>query len=653
MGLFRRGSAISSPGAPSGFSRGRSQSEDNTGARKLQQLHGGTESPLGFTSYRPPPKHVPSGSVLVQIWAVGVDEIDRQLVLGSGVSSGATGKESGSRPSGLSDRPKFATHPITPPRRSSSLRSTLGRFGGGQHASAPSSPSSPNGPATLVGTPPAAAGYIPGRSFVGRILECGWEVSEEEGKRGDWVVGLLDVKKASLRAVSRFPFFAHQLYLYHQQCGALTEFVVVDRHRVHRVPHPRMDSGGLSLFETPLPTEKPSKTNATPGSASRNNTNGWATSSPPPKQNGHRPNHLPLSLEELSLLPLCGIPAYRAVRTFTFAFSSADSHSGSGGAERHWDLEGIDAGGRPAPKSAKARGKEKEKEPTMMNGCGARGGRRRRALVLRGHDGAGAMAVQMLVKQGWRVCVHAPYACLAREVVALGDGPEGGEKDRMRVVEDRIRSWGGEEVVFDDGEEGEDGEDKRGAVIRVIERLCEDGDVFDAVLDTVGGKEVWEASERLLKSPGRVAEGNNGKSKKETGKRAAADIGVKQFTTLVGDSPGRTIPTAGDHFKAGLRSFNLGVGGSRRGRDGVDGRKVGYAWVNLGQDVDWEGEGIRETLGTVLRMAVNDGVRPWVGADHVGRRGRLVPFERAPEAFVDRKGSGLAGGGTMVVKLVI
>ena len=403
-----------------------------------------------------------------------------------------------------------------------------------------------------------------------------------------------------------------------------------------------MDSGGLSLFEAPLPT----KTNADPGSALRN-TDGW--NSPLPKRNGHRPNHLPLSLEELSLLPLCGIPAYRDVRTFTFAFSSADSHSESG-AERHWDL---DADSRLTPKSAKARGKEKEKESTTMNRCADRGGRRRRALVLRGHDGAGAMAVQMLVKQGWRVCAHAPYACLAQEVVTLGDGSDAagaGEKDRMRTVEDRIRSWGGEEVVFDDGEEGEDGEDMRGAVIRVIERLCEDGDVFDAVLDTVGGKEIWEASERLLKSPGRVVE-KNGKSKKETGKRAAADIGVKQFTTLVGDSPGRAIPTAGDHFKAGLRSFNLGVGGSRR--DGMDGKKVGYAWVNLGQDVDWEGEGIRETLEAVLRMAVKDGVRPWVGADHGGRRERLVPFERAPEAFVDRKGSGLVGGGTMVIKLVV
>ena len=205
MGLFRRGS-VSSPRPPSGFNRGRSQSEDS-GARKLQQPHSSIESPLGFTSYRPPPKHVPSGSVLVQIWAVGVDEIDRKLVLGSGASSGA-GKESGSRPNGLSERPKFATHPITPPRRTSSLRSTLGRLGGGQHTSAPSSPNSPNGSATLVGTPPAAAGYIPGRSFVGRILECGWEVSEEEGKRGDWVVGLLDVKKVGLRAPSRFPFYS-------------------------------------------------------------------------------------------------------------------------------------------------------------------------------------------------------------------------------------------------------------------------------------------------------------------------------------------------------------------------------------------------------------------------------------------------------------
>ncbi len=38
-------------------------------------------------------------------------------------------------------------------------------------------------------------GFVPGRSFVGRVLESGWEVKEEVAKKGDWVIGLLDVRK--------------------------------------------------------------------------------------------------------------------------------------------------------------------------------------------------------------------------------------------------------------------------------------------------------------------------------------------------------------------------------------------------------------------------------------------------------------------------
>ena len=43
----------------------------------------------------------------------------------------------------------------------------------------------------------ADVGYIPGRSFVGRVLECGWDVRDEEVRKGEWVVGLLDIKKVS------------------------------------------------------------------------------------------------------------------------------------------------------------------------------------------------------------------------------------------------------------------------------------------------------------------------------------------------------------------------------------------------------------------------------------------------------------------------
>ncbi|PSS32009.1 hypothetical protein PHLCEN_2v2251 [Hermanssonia centrifuga] len=42
------------------------------------------------------------------------------------------------------------------------------------------------------------AGFIPGRSVVGKVIEVGWEVKGDVCKRGDWVVGLLDVRKVSI-----------------------------------------------------------------------------------------------------------------------------------------------------------------------------------------------------------------------------------------------------------------------------------------------------------------------------------------------------------------------------------------------------------------------------------------------------------------------
>jgi len=38
-------------------------------------------------------------------------------------------------------------------------------------------------------------GFVPGRSFVGRAVEVGWEVRGELVKKGEWVVGLMEVKK--------------------------------------------------------------------------------------------------------------------------------------------------------------------------------------------------------------------------------------------------------------------------------------------------------------------------------------------------------------------------------------------------------------------------------------------------------------------------
>lgn len=85
---------------------------------------------LALTSHLSPPSHCPSSHVLIQVHAVALEGLDRELVV---------------------DKVK----------RSS------------------------------------GAGFVPGRSVVGRVVEVGWEVKEEIARRGDWVAGLVDPKKVS------------------------------------------------------------------------------------------------------------------------------------------------------------------------------------------------------------------------------------------------------------------------------------------------------------------------------------------------------------------------------------------------------------------------------------------------------------------------
>lgn len=114
----------------------------------------GEPSPLAFTAYRSPPVYVGGNEVLVQVWAVGLDGTDARLL---GV-------------------------PL--PCRMDSTPSGYGMKG------------SENNEGHKVRSPPV--GYIPGRSFLGRVLEVGWEVRDEVAKRGDWVMGLTSVQKVRL-----------------------------------------------------------------------------------------------------------------------------------------------------------------------------------------------------------------------------------------------------------------------------------------------------------------------------------------------------------------------------------------------------------------------------------------------------------------------
>ncbi|KAJ7667543.1 hypothetical protein DFH06DRAFT_983356 [Mycena polygramma] len=524
---------------------------------------------LGFTNYRTPPRAVPKASVLVQVWAVGLDAVDLRLLgVHTPVRTGPDLTRSRTQSFG-----RFMGRTIS--RRSTSDGASI-------------TDKEPTQPAPHVG-------FIPGRSFVGRVLECGWEVRDEVVRRGEWVVGLLDIRKS----------------------GALAEFITVDRHRIVRVPHPHM-----------VPSSPPSPTS--PQKRMRS-----APPVPPPPPT--------LDLAELALLPLAGVAALRAVRTL------AGAYQGTGNDAGRWKEAVTPEGDIADPFNTP--GPRRPASIKSTSGAGGAGGRR--ALVLHGHAGTGGLVARILVRRGWRVCVHAPGSLAPlSEHDNDPDDAEEEERDRehMRSVQARARAWGG-----DGG---------RGAAVRAIERLIGDGDEFDAVIDCVGGREVWEAGERLL-ARGDAANGR--------GKR-------KQFTTTVGDCPARPVPTAKDNFRAGLRAlkgasasvsapkekekeekakksrFRSKSKSSSSGKNGGGGgHVVSYAWVSAAQDVDWEGEDVRDSLGGVVRMALEEGVRPVV---EEGVKAAL-PFERAPEVFEPARwrggdggvGAGVLRGGSVVVRV--
>lgn len=501
-----------------------------------------TDGGLAFTSYRKPPDYIPGNSVLVQVWAAGVDETDSRLL---GTASGASGLD----------------------RRTSLIRSASVRSRRSVSEHSDGKDSIPK------------VGFIPGRSFVGRVLECGWDVGDDIVKKGDWVIGLLDMKK----------------------CGALQQFIVVERHRLHRIPYP------VSPSEKNVSRRRPPSSRQSTVSGTSSPRRGPSYSRyphlppshpmPHPRSSPVVPTGPSLSVEEFALLPLCGISAYRAFRALTYAFSDRTNTTND-----------------PLP---------------------------RRVLVLRGHQGAGAMIVQILAKSGWRVSAHATLPLFQDDKEGLLE-----EAAYMKSVQDRIRSWGAEEVIFDDGGQDEDrtlrlddrGDEGKGAILRVIQRLVEDGDAFDAVVDTVGGKEIWDASERLLKG---IHVRESQKTTTVRGHKTKKPKTMGQFVTLVGDFPGRPIPSAGDLFKGGLRSLKHTHKGSDQSKDGV-----GYIWINNAQDVDWEGEDVRDSLASVINMALKRGIQPFI--PEKAREERVVPFECAPRIF----NSDLGHGAVTVVKVV-
>lgn len=419
----------------------------------------------------------------------------------------------------------------------------------------------------------------------------------------------------------------------------------MERHRVHRAPQPR--SRNASLFPPRRRTHIRSQSLPVNG-------HGQPYSSSPLAP-------IALSIEELALLPLCGVPAHRAIRSFA-------------------DVLAPPLGSKPPNSGSR---------PEV------------RALILHAHDGAGALAVQMLGRRGVRIAVQVPESAMVEpsessntrklSIDIVRGSPtkdKGKAKEGQKVtvsrrvrLEARLRAWGVEDICVGDP-------------LDVLHQLADDGQSFDMVLDTVGGVPIWEASQRLLTMDWTVVASRSSASlasrngsidlsrdpaaptvpaeAQKPSKRSKNTISQAQFTTLVGDMPHRAIPTAHDNLRSGLRSLKRSMSSSSsspskatgqhavltKGPNRREKRVVGYAWVSVAADVDYEGEDVRDSLAAVMRMAEAGWLRPpgVAGASEgEGEEGRVVPFERAPEVF--RRGVAgpqgvLAEGGTCAVRIV-
>jgi len=103
---------------------------------------------------------------------------------------------------------------------------------------------------------------------------------------------------------------------------------------------------------------------------------------------------------------------------------------------------------------------------------------------------------------------------------------------------------------------------------------------------------------------------------------------------------------------AGQSPRGSGRGSPSSSSSGATARTVGYAWVSCTADVDFQGGDVRDALDGLLAMpALQDPpLDALMGLGGEYGAGRVLPFERAPEAF---GGATLQGGGTAVIRVVL
>lgn len=223
-----------------------------------------------------------------------------------------------------------------------------------------------------------------------------------------------------------------------------------------------------------------------------------------------------------------------------------------------------------------------------------------RVLVLQAHDGTGALASQELAAAGALVTVQIASEDLLGKLKGL----------KLEAV-------------------------KIGTPLEVLQSLeNSEGPKFDAVIDTVGGKEIWEACKRVFSTEGQV-------------RFSFLCEGIIliyihfQFTTIIGDSLESCL-SRNAHVKSNMRSLKSAF---RK----QENRSLQYEWVSPTAEVDHEGKDIRHSLEAACALATEGQVRPRI------EEGMIVPFERAPELLNSIREDGPAGyllnGGVAVVRL--
>lgn len=426
-----------------------------------------------------------------------------------------------------------------------------------------------------------APGFVPGRSFVGRAVEVGWEVRADIVKKGEWVVGLMEVRKVI------HPSFSFEnndsLRCPLPQSGALAEFITIDRHRVHRVPGP----APLPTIGTFLSNSRPPSRAPSPSPSAR------STRSTASKISRTGLNSV-LTVEELALLPICGVFAYRAVKTFDPSTPNPAI---------------------PAP----------------------RGSRLRRILILDGHYGVGALSAQMLIRRGWKVIAH-----ISPEAISSNCDPALSSSPVFKSFEKRLKRWGVEEVCLGEAT----------TVIAMLGERCkkQPEHVIDGVLDTIGGLDIWNAAlQHILSHSPR----SPGTEPYQTG----VDSMPPQFTTLVGDDKERTIPSPHDHFKAGFRSMKRAMNAACgyawiSAAADIDGEGLDVRDALAGI-IKWV-EGTRGQVKPYIEnqeSPISTPVEASIETRFTGSTGRVVVFENAPQVFAEGA-KRLMCGGNVVVKVV-